>query len=380
MTAVLEAADRPAGPAPNWPKVVFFLALTFGLTWVLDLLLWLSGGFQNPAVTLLALQLQMLLPAFAAILLQLLIWRSHPAIAESGLLKPRLFLLAFLVFSLAYACLVGWVLLVPEQATAASGLASGLNLLMLVLLAILRITSSPEEFTRAGISGGRFIHWLLWGGCLVAFYGLTVGLNRLFNLGESADLPSLLQSLNIPGDVSTGAFLLLVFAQTVIAGPLLGLVLAFGEEYGWRGFLQGELFGLGRRRGALILGLIWGVWHFPAVWMGHSYPGQAVLGSLMITIFTIFFGVFLSYAMLKTGSIWLVAFLHAVNNQVLSFFSTFVYQATDPLISFSTGFLLILLALPIVVLIFRDPVWKMPNRAREYEQKPQAFSEISNNS
>ncbi len=365
MSVVLETVENNHITAPSWRKGAFFLALTFGLTWTLDLLLWRSDAAQDPAITLLALQLQMLLPAFCAILLQLIIWRDHPAASGSDLLKPRLFLLAFLALTLTYAVLVGWVLLAPEQATAASGIAGGLNLLMLVVLAVLRIASSPEEFTRAGLSGGRFIQWLAWSAGLVAFYALTVALNRIFNLGENADLASLLQSLNIPGEVSTSAFLVLVFAQTVIAGPLLGLLLAFGEEYGWRGFLQGQLFRIGRRRGVLILGLIWGLWHFPAVWMGHTYPGQAVLGSLMITIFTVFFGIFLSYAMLKTGSIWLVAFLHAVNNQVLTFFNTFIYQAADPLKSFNTGFLLILLALPIAILIFRDPVWKETGNAKE---------------
>ena len=364
MSVVLDAPSSSSRSAPSWRKVGSFLALTFGLTWTLDLLLWRSNAAQDPAVTLLALQLQMLLPAFCAILLQLLIWRDHPAASGSDLIKPRLFLLAFLALTVIYAGLVGWTMLEPQQAVAASGIAGGLNLLFLVLLAGLRIVSSAKEFAQAGLAGGRLVQWLVWGVCLVAFYALTVFFNNLFNLGERADLPSLLESLNIPGEVSTSTFLVLVFAQTVIAGPLIGLVMAFGEEYGWRGFLQNELFRMGRIRGVIVLGLIWGFWHFPVVWMGHTYPGQPLLGSLMISIFTLFFGIFLSYAMLKTGAIWLVAFLHAVNNQVLSYFSTFVYQAADPLKSFNTGFFLIALALPIVALIFRDPVWKQTNLAK----------------
>jgi uncharacterized protein len=358
MSAILEPAGTPLQSAPNWRKVGLYLALTFGLTWTLDLLLWRSGAAQNPAVILLALQLQMLLPASCALLLQLLVWRDHPALSGSELRRPRFFLLSFLVFTLVYAALVAWTFSEPGQAVAASGIASGLNLLLLVLLAILRIAGSPQEFTRAGLSGGRILQWLAWGGGLVAFYALTVLLNRLFNLGKTADLAALLQSLEIPGEVSSTAFLGLVFAQTVIAGPLLGLVLAFGEEYGWRGFLQGELFRMGRIRGVVLISLIWGFWHYPVIWMGHTYPGHPFWGSVMITIFTLFFGIFLGYAMLKTGSIWLAAFLHAINNQVLSFFSTFIYQVDDPLKSFNTGFFLILLALPAIAIIFRDPVWK----------------------
>jgi uncharacterized protein len=361
MSVVLDVPVSSSKVNPNWRKVSAFLALTFGLTWILDLLLWRSGGTQNPALTLLTLQLQMLLPAFSAILLQLFIFREYTAVSGNTFTKPRLFLLSFMVMTAAYACLVGWAMLEPEQAVAASGIAAGLNLLLFVVLAGLRFASSREEFTRAGLAGGRLFQWLVWGGCLVVFYALTVLLNGLFKLGERADLADLLQSLNIPGQVSIPAFLILVFVQTVIAGPLLGLIMAFGEEYGWRGFLQGELFRMGRIRGVLLLGLIWGVWHYPVVWMGHTYPGQPVLGSLMISVFTLLFGIFLSYAMLKTGAIWLVAFLHAVNNQVLSYFNSFIYEVADPLISFNTGYLLILLALPVVALILRDPVWRKSN-------------------
>ncbi|MBT7069590.1 MAG: CPBP family intramembrane metalloprotease, partial [Anaerolineae bacterium] len=62
-------------------------------------------------------------------------------------------------------------------------------------------------------------------------------------------------------------YLVAGFLNTTIIGPLLGLVIAFGEEYGWRGYLQGELVKLGRVKGVLWVGVIWGVWHAPAVAM-----------------------------------------------------------------------------------------------------------------
>jgi apolipoprotein N-acyltransferase len=129
---------------------------------------------------------------------------------------------------------------------------------------------------------------------------------------------------------------------------------------------------MGRIPGVLVLGLVWGAWHYPVVWMGHSYPDQPVLGSLMMTIFTVFFGIVLSYAVLKTGSIWLAAFLHAVNNQALSFISAFIYQPGNALWSFGAGFLLLFLAVPAVVFILRDPVWKPTSLVKESEPLIQA--------
>ena len=56
--------------APNWRHVGAFLGLTFGLTCLLDLAIYLRGGLRIPGIVA-ALQLQMLLPAFSAIVLGL---------------------------------------------------------------------------------------------------------------------------------------------------------------------------------------------------------------------------------------------------------------------------------------------------------------------
>ena len=44
----------------NWSHVASFLGLTFGLTWLADLVLYLNGGLTSPVASLL-LQFQMLL-------------------------------------------------------------------------------------------------------------------------------------------------------------------------------------------------------------------------------------------------------------------------------------------------------------------------------
>ena len=52
----------------NWSQVAWFLGLAFGLSWLVDLVLYLNGGLTSPIAKLL-LQFQMLMPAFSAILL-----------------------------------------------------------------------------------------------------------------------------------------------------------------------------------------------------------------------------------------------------------------------------------------------------------------------
>jgi uncharacterized protein len=151
-------------------------------------------------------------------------------------------------------------------------------------------------------------------------------------------------------------------ANTVLIGPFLGLVLAFGEEYGWRGYLQSELVKIGRIKGILVLGIIWGLWHAPLILMGYNYPGYPLLGVILMTCYTIGLAYFLGYAVLKTGSIWLAAYLHALNNQALAYMAIAVYAPKNPALSFGIGVPgLVLLGL-VVLLILRDPLWREDNQ------------------
>jgi membrane protease YdiL (CAAX protease family) len=136
------------------------------------------------------------------------------------------------------------------------------------------------------------------------------------------------------------------------------LIITFGEEYGWRGFLQTELIRLGRIRGVLLLGVIWGIWHWPMIWMGYNYPGQPLFGSLFMVAYCIILAYFLAYAVFKSKGVWTAAYLHALTNQTLSFFILFVVTPTSTLYSFGVGLPTLLLGAIVVVLLLRDPVWK----------------------
>jgi uncharacterized protein len=75
----------------------------------------------------------------------------------------------------------------------------------------------------------------------------------------------------------------------------MNAMFAFGEEYGWRGYLLPKLLPLGEARAAVVLGVIWGLWHAPLLIAGLNYPGvnpwiaiamfvpTAVLMSLLFT-------------------------------------------------------------------------------------------------
>jgi membrane protease YdiL (CAAX protease family) len=340
----------------NWPHVLAYLGLAFGLSWLLDLGMYLSGGLSNPAAPLL-LQFQMLLPAFSALLLGTFFFRESPVYYKTNRTASRWFVYYYFFMTLAYAVAAVLGLVQPAQGLALGSYLLILSVAGLVLLLVLRWRGGPQAFAGAGMAGGNWRIWLLYGLGLLLFCAVETLLNYVFKLGEPANLMALFppgSAANIPPAVLLGS----TFLNAVIIGPLLGLIISFGEEYGWRGYLQSELVHLGRIRGVGLLGVIWGIWHWPVIWMGYNYPGQPVLGSLLMVVFTVLVAYFLAYAVFKSKGVWTAAYLHALLNQTMAFFAIAVFVPTSVVMSFTIGIPGLLLALPVILLILRDPVWK----------------------
>jgi len=102
--------------------------------------------------------------------------------------------------------------------------------------------------------------------------------------------------------------------QGLVAGITINAVAAFGEESGWRGFLQRELGPPGFWRSSLLIGLIWGIWHAPLVLQGHNYPQHPVAGVFMMTLFTLLLSPIFSYVRLRAGSVIAAAIIHGSLN------------------------------------------------------------------
>ena len=92
-----------------------------------------------------------------------------------------------------------------------------------------------------------------------------------------------------------------------------------GEELGWRGYLFPRLKTVMNRPAAYIVcGIIWGVWHTPAIIdglnFGKDYAGYPYVGILLMCVFCIGTGIIFSWLTEKTNSVYPAAFAHAVNN------------------------------------------------------------------
>jgi membrane protease YdiL (CAAX protease family) len=367
----------------NWRQVLLFLVATFGLTYLLNLLLYLTQGYGQNAATGLLLQVQMLVPATVAIALQLFLFRESQIYHLKE--RPRWFFYFYLIYAAVYALLAVSVLLVPGRTyqTVASIVVQFMSFGGLIFLVILRLLSGQDAFRRAGLSGGKARYWITFGLALVLLYSLMAWLNVLFGLGQTVQAQIVLAELAAGQATGMAALpdsvlVLVTGLQAVLLAPIVVLLIAFGEEYGWRGYLQSELIKLGKVRGVLLVGLIWGLWHAPVILMGHNYPGYPVLGVLLMILYSIALAFFFGFAVLKSGSVWLAAFLHGLNNQVVSFLNLMVVRVDDPVLSFGVGvFGLLVWGLVVVaILVLGKKTWSTPSAAEAWEEDSESAQQV----
>ena len=129
-------------------------------------------------------------------------------------------------------------------------------------------------------------------------------------------------------DLPSGALIAVGLLQAIVLAPILNLVAVFGEEFGWRGYLQQKLMPLGRRRAMIVMGLIWGVWHWPVIMMGYNYgidyPGYPILGPLAMVWFTFLVGTVFGWSVLRSGSVWPAVIGHGALNGIAGAAALFI--------------------------------------------------------
>ena len=169
----------------------------------------------------------------------------------------------------------------------------------------------------------------------------------LFPAYFDPSLGTVRQILAAYGLTATMTPLLFILAQLfngIVAGPIINSLFTFGEEFGWRSYLLPKLLPLGPRRAMLISGVIWGVWHWPIIAMGHNYgfdyPGAPWAGMLMMVWFTLGVGTVLSWLTLRAGSVWPAVIGHAAVNAITGLPVLFMQGEPSTLLGpMSTGFI-----------------------------------------
>lgn len=113
----------------------------------------------------------------------------------------------------------------------------------------------------------------------------------------------------------TGMLLLQLAFTLVVFFP------AFGEEWGWRGYMMPKLLQLMPKWTAVLLGgVLWGLWHAPLTVAGHNfgvdYAGYPWVGIGEMCLMCVLINAFLTLLTERTKSIYPASFCHMVSNNI----------------------------------------------------------------
>jgi hypothetical protein len=117
-------------------------------------------------------------------------------------------------------------------------------------------------------------------------------------------------------NVTTTVAIFPVFSVKLdMVGPL---ILALGEEIGWRGLFVPELAKMTSfTKTALISGVVWATWHMPAIFLADYNSGgtpnwyAAIMFAVMIMATSFPY----AWLRLKSASLWPAVLLHTFHNQ-----------------------------------------------------------------
>ena len=96
------------------------------------------------------------------------------------------------------------------------------------------------------------------------------------------------------------------------------VLIALGEEYGWRGYLLPKLMTkYSVFVSGLISGFIWGIWHFPAYLIGTGTPLE--MSFVVFMVWVLLGSLFFSWIYYYTRSVLLAMFVHISANATFNY-------------------------------------------------------------
>ena len=204
---------------------------------------------------------------------------------------------------------------------------------------ILQIVHKERPFRNLNISF-RFNRWFIIAGIVpIIISFMALGINLFFpNISFSATYEGLLSSLPAEQAELAGqqlsrfppiVFFLIQFFGAIIAGYTINAFLGFGEELGWRSYLLNSLKDKKFLPASMIIGTVWGLWHFPLILLGHNYPQNPVIGVGMMVVFCILLTPMMNYIVIKSKSVITAAIFHGVMNAIGGITNLYIVGGND---------------------------------------------------
>ena len=209
----------------------------------------------------------------------------------------------------------------------------------------------------------RYIFFSLWMPVLLSVIGgvlFFVILPKVFDpeftsLRMQMEQAGALQQLEEQG-LTIPIYLVITFVQAITFAPFINMLVALGEEVGWRGVMFQYLKDkLGITKGRIVGGAIWGCWHWPVMILagyeyGKEYIGAPVLGPIVFCLSTMAMGIILDYVYEKTETIWMPSLMHGSINAIATLFPFMVKPEYSNLSILGPAFIGIISMVPMLAL------------------------------
>ena len=244
-----------------------------------------------------------------------------------------------------------------NPAAAITGMIFSAGAMLIPLLAVIFTQLIFKEPVLKGLGiSFKFNRWWWIGWLLMPVYAMLVlGVSLLmpgahFDASGDAVQASMQQ---LPFEAGPWGMIAIAIISGLFAGATINAVFAFGEEVAWRGFLVKEFKGKKFLTASLLIGIIWGLWHFPLILNGHNYPEHPVIGVFMMVLVCVGLTPMLLYFRQKSGSVIVPAIMHGTMNAVVGISNMFVSPQNDLLIG-GPGLvgLIVLLLLDLGILLY----------------------------
>ncbi|MBN1632689.1 MAG: CPBP family intramembrane metalloprotease [Ignavibacteria bacterium] len=148
-------------------------------------------------------------------------------------------------------------------------------------------------------------------------------------------------------------------------GFLLTCIPVLGEEIGWSGFLTPKLLKITSVPvTSLIVGVLWAVWHFPAIIGGFYGQGTPLWISLPgFTMVLVGYSFIRSVLVLKSKSLWTGVVLHASGNTILMglFYAMTVRKDYSAYIVSETGIFTGIVCIAVAIAFWKVMIKKTKN-------------------
>ena len=256
--------------------------------------------------------------------------------------KAIRFSIAVCLFSWAMFALVHWGFGIGKETPTGLVVFETIYMFFPMITALVLQKIDKEKFNHTGLVNFKFnwawlVAWLLPVVMVllcILVNGLMPGVSLQYNAEQVINqyqVPEEQQELVREQMMRLSAWLMVI--STLFSGLLMGAsinaLFAFGEEYGWRNYLVNALRERKFWPAALFIGVVWGIWHFPLILMGHNYPNEPYWGVLMMVGFCVLAGVIELYFVLKTKSMIVAAVMHGTINAVAGMTIYFTLGGND---------------------------------------------------